>query len=186
MRRTSDGLTFREYHTAGDSWWKQSRRSATDGAGKRPEWLLTCLTLAHHTSRCCVSHDLLAQVMTLSWEEEGQQEKLQLYDVQPDGSGRLDWAAAEKAFDADTVKIEGRGLPGVFPSGERQGLTRDIFQPGSVLPVTVTPKQGKTQATGQSSVKQALLQFAFNAIGLPQRRQQQSLQSDCIPSSMGM
>ena len=125
-------------------------------------------------------------MVTLRWEEEGQQEELQLYDIQHDGSGRLDWAAAEEVFDAKIMKIKGRGPPGVFPSGERQGLTRDIFQPGSVLQVTVTPKQGKTQATGQSSVKQALSQFAFDAIGLLQRRQQQSLQSDCISSSMGM
>ncbi|CAK0732011.1 hypothetical protein CVIRNUC_000073 [Coccomyxa viridis] len=89
----------------------------------------------------------MAQVVTLRCKEKGQQEKLQLYDIQPDGSGRLDWAAAEKAFDADTVKIEGRGPPGVFPSGEREGLTRDIFHPGSVLQVTVTRKQG-TSASG--------------------------------------
>ena len=97
-------------------------------------------------------------MVTLRWEEEGQQEPLQLYDIQHDGSGRLDWAAAEKAFDADTVKIEGRGPPGIFPSGEREGLTRDIFQPGSVLQVTITRKQGKTQATRQSGVKQAPMQ----------------------------
>ena len=124
--------------------------------------------------------------MTLRWEEEEQQEKLQLYDIQPDGSGRLDWAAAEEVFDAKIMRLKGRGTPVVFPSGELEGLTRDIFQPGSVLQVTVTRKQGKTQATGQSNAKQALSQFAFNAIGLLQRRQQQSLQSDRIPSSMGM
>ena len=94
--------------------------------------------------------------MTLRWEEEEQQEKLQLYDIQPDGSGRLDWAAAEEVFDAKIMKLKGRGPPGVFPSGELEGLTRDIFQPGSVLQVTVTRKQGKTQATGQSNAKQAL------------------------------
>ena len=72
---------------------------------------------------------------------------LQLYDVQPDGSGRLDWAAVKKAFLADVVEIKGRGPPGVFPSGDKEGLTRDLFKPDSIVTVIVTLRsQGKMRA----------------------------------------
>ena len=105
-------------------------------------------------------------MVTLLCKEKGQQEKLQVYDIQPDGSGRLDWAAVKEAFDADTVKIQGRGPPGLFRSGDKEGLTRDIFQPGSVLPVTVSRKQGEILGERQSGMKQPLLHLACNAASL--------------------
>ncbi len=110
---------------------------------------MLALTLAHHTNKIV---SLVTQVAILHGEEEGEQEELQLYDIQDDGRGRLDWTAAERAFDARLLKIKGRGPPGVFPSGDREGLTRDTFQPGSVLPVTVYRKQGETRSTRQSHV----------------------------------
>ena len=110
---------------------------------------MLALTLAHHTNKTV---SLVTQVAKLHGEEEGEQEELQLYDIQDDGRGRLDWTAAERAFDARLLKIKGRGPPGVFPSGDREGLTRDTFQPGSVLPVTVYRKQGETRSTRQSHV----------------------------------
>ena len=55
--------------------------------------------------------------------------EMELYDIETDGSGRLDWAAVELTLTADLVEIEGKGRPGVFPSGHREGLTRATFQP---------------------------------------------------------
>ena len=98
-------------------------------------------------------------MVALRWEEGGQQEELQLYDIQHDGSGRLDWAAVEKVFGANMVKIKGRGPPGVFPRGDKEGLTRDIFQPGSVILVTVSRNpQGENRASRQADKRMALLQ----------------------------
>ena len=89
----------------------------------------------------------LLQTVRLFWEEAEQNEMLQLYDVQPDGSGRLDWAAAKEAFMADVVKIKDRGPPGVFPNGDKVGLTRDLFQPNSVITVIVSlRRRGKIRA----------------------------------------
>ena len=51
--------------------------------------------------------------------------------------GRLDWAAVEKVFDARLVEIVGSGSPGVYPSGEKQGLTRQRFSPGDTIAVRV-------------------------------------------------
>ena len=92
----------------------------------------------------------LLQTVRLFWEEAERNEVLQLYDVQPDGSRRLDWAAAKEAFMADVVKIKDRGQPGVFPSGDKIGLTRDLFQPDSVITVIVVLRsQGKMRAMPQ-------------------------------------
>lgn len=53
-----------------------------------------------------------------------------------------DWIGrpVERALTADLVEIEGRGSPGLFPSGHREGLTRAIFQPGSTIRVSVSRK----------------------------------------------
>ena len=81
---------------------------------------------------------LLAQVVILRWEEGGEQEEQELYDIQPDGSGRLDWAAVKETFNADTVKITGRGSPSVLKDGEWKGFTLRTFQPGSTIMVAVS------------------------------------------------
>ena len=94
---------------------------------------------------------LLTQVVNLRWEEKGEQEDLELYDIQLDGRGRLDWAAVKEAFSADQVDIKGRGPPGLLQEGDRKGLTRATFQPGSIILVTVSRQaQGEDRATGQT------------------------------------
>ena len=83
---------------------------------------------------------ILAQTVTLSWGEGKEMKEMELYDIETDGSGRLDWAAVELTLTADLVEIEGKGRPGVFPSGHREGLTRATFQPGSTIRVSVSHK----------------------------------------------
>ena len=75
----------------------------------------------------------------MRWEKEGEESLPKLHDIQPDGSGRLDWAAVEKDFCADVVKVEG-ATPSTFQEGALKGLTRDFFQPGSTVFVAVTRK----------------------------------------------
>ena len=94
---------------------------------------------------------LLTQVVVLHWEEAEEQHTQTLYDIQADGSGRLDWAAVKEAFIAVVVEIKDGGTPGLFPSGNMQGLTRATFQPGSTILVTVSRKaQDEHRATGQT------------------------------------
>lgn len=81
---------------------------------------------------------LLAQVVILRWEEGDEEHKQKLYNIQLDGSGRLDWAAVEKAFGADLVEIKDEGLPGLLQEGDMKGLTRATFQHGSTIPVIVS------------------------------------------------
>lgn len=49
-------------------------------------------------------HVLLTQVMILRWEEAGAEHLQELYDIQPHGSGRLNWAAVKKAFGRAATK----------------------------------------------------------------------------------
>ncbi|CAK0772165.1 hypothetical protein CVIRNUC_003935 [Coccomyxa viridis] len=79
------------------------------------------------------------QVVTLRWEETGEESLPKLHDIQPDGSGRLDWAAVKKDFCADVVKVEG-ATPSTIQEGALKGLTRDFFQAGSTVLVAVTCK----------------------------------------------
>ena len=71
-------------------------------------------------------------------EETGEQHKLKLHDLQPDGTGRLDWAAAKEAFGADLLEIKVEGTPGLLQEGERKGLTRDTYKPGETILVNVS------------------------------------------------
>ena len=82
---------------------------------------------------------LLTQVVTLHWEETGEESLPKLHDIQPDGSGRLDWAAVKEDFCADVVKVGG-ATPSTFQEGALKGLTREVFQPGSTVMVDVTRK----------------------------------------------
>ena len=94
---------------------------------------------------------LLTQVVILRWEEGGEQEELKLRDIQPGGSGRLQWAAVKETFNADLVKIVREGSPALIEEGEWKGFTIDTFQPGSTILVTVSRKaQGEDRATGQT------------------------------------
>lgn len=52
--------------------------------------------------------NMFAQTVTLSWEEGKEKKEVELYDIETDGGGRLDWAAVERALTADLVEIEGR------------------------------------------------------------------------------
>ncbi|MGH3055578.1 MAG: hypothetical protein ACRDL7_11435 [Gaiellaceae bacterium] len=81
---------------------------------------------------------LLTQVVFLHWEEEGEQHKQKLYDIQLDGSGRLDWAAVKEAFGVDLVEIEDEGTPSLLKDGQWKGFTIDTFQPGSTIMVTAS------------------------------------------------
>ena len=78
-------------------------------------------------------------MVTLRWEETGEESLPKLHDIQPDGSGRLDWAAVKKDFCADVVKVEG-ATPSTIQEGALKGLTRDFFQAGSTVLVAVTCK----------------------------------------------
>ena len=79
-------------------------------------------------------------MVTLRWEEAGEESLQELLDVQPDGSGRLDWVAVKESFCADVVKIDGAS-PSVFQhEGASKGLTRHFFQSGSTVFVAVTRK----------------------------------------------
>ena len=94
---------------------------------------------------------LLTQVVNLRWEEGGKQHKQEVWNVQPDGSGRLDWAAVENTFDADLVEIKNRGIPALLKDGEWKGFTMGTFKPGSTILVTVSCKgQGENRATRQA------------------------------------
>ena len=94
---------------------------------------------------------LLAQVVNLRWEEGGEQHKQEVWNILPDGSGRLDWAAVKEAFGADLVEIEDRGTPALLKDGEWKGFTMGTFQPGSTILVTVSRRaQGESRATGQT------------------------------------
>ena len=80
-------------------------------------------------------------MVTLRWEETGEESLQELLDIQPDGSGRLDWVAVEKEFCADVVKIAGGATPTVFNQEDAsKGLTRTLFQPGSTVFIDVTRK----------------------------------------------
>ena len=89
---------------------------------------------------CSVFTCLLTQVVTLRWEEAGEEMPHILHDIQPDGSGRLDWAAVEESFCADVVNIVGASTPSVFRNGASQGLTRLLFKPGGTIRVIVMRK----------------------------------------------
>ena len=94
---------------------------------------------------------LLTQVVNLYWREGGERHKQKLHDIDLDGSGRLKWAAVEKAYGADLVEIEDEGTPALLEDGEWKGFTIDTFQPGSTILVTVSRKaQGEDRATGQT------------------------------------
>ena len=63
---------------------------------------------------------LFTQVVTLRWEETGEESLPKLHDIQPDGSGRLNWAAVKKDFCADVVKVEG-ATPSTPPRRRAEG-----------------------------------------------------------------
>ena len=77
--------------------------------------------------------------MTLRWEETGEESLQELLDIQPDGSGRLDWVAVKKSFCADVVRVDG-ATPSTLQEGVLAGLTRDFFQQGSTVLVAVMRK----------------------------------------------
>ena len=81
---------------------------------------------------------LLAQVVILRWEEGDEEHKQKLYNIHLDGSGRLKWAAVEKAFGADLVEIKDEGTPVLLDEGQWKGFTIDTFQPGSTILVIVS------------------------------------------------
>lgn len=84
-----------------------------------------------------------AKTITLR-DQATQEEHVQcLYDVERNGSGRIAWEAAEKAFGADLVEISSLGNPGLFPSGDKQGLTRQTFFPNQQVDVVVHKKPGR-------------------------------------------
>ena len=94
---------------------------------------------------------LLTQVVLLHWKDGDEEHKQELWNIQLDGSGRLKWAAVEKAFGADLVEIEDEGTPALLQEGDRKGLTRATFQPDTTILVTVSRKaQGESRATGQT------------------------------------
>lgn len=78
-----------------------------------------------------------AQCVTLSWEWGGKKEEMELWDIQFDGKGRLDWAAVKETFSADVVRILGKGTPPLLKKGEWEGYTRETFQPGSTIQLSV-------------------------------------------------
>lgn len=61
----------------------------------------------------------VTQGVILRWEEGDVERNQKLYDVQPDGNGRLSWAAVEEAFGADLVEIKGESNPELLQSGDR-------------------------------------------------------------------
>ena len=79
-----------------------------------------------------------AQSVTLHWEDGKQKEEMELWDIQSDGKGRLDWLAVEKTFSADVVRILRQGSPSLLKRGEWEGYTRETFQPGSTILVSVS------------------------------------------------
>ena len=80
-------------------------------------------------------------MVTLRWEETGEESPQELLDIQPDGRGRLDWAAVKESFCADVVILAGGASPPVFNQEDAsKGLTRKLFQPGSTIFVAVTRK----------------------------------------------
>ena len=92
----------------------------------------------------------LAQVVNLRWEGENEEHKQKLYDPQPDGSGRLDWAAVKEAFGADLVEIEDAGTPSLLKDGDWKGYTIDTFKSGINILVAVSRKaQGGERAREQ-------------------------------------
>ena len=78
--------------------------------------------------------------VTLVDEQTKEERVQQLYDR------RLDWAAVEKAFDAKLVELVGSGVPGTIPAGDNQGLTRQRFEPGETVSVTVEKRGTATFA----------------------------------------
>lgn len=84
-----------------------------------------------------------AKTITLR-DQATQEERVQcLYDVKRDGSGRIAWEATKEAFGADLVEISSLGNPGLFPSGDKQGLTRQTFFPNQQVEVVVHKKAGR-------------------------------------------
>lgn len=79
------------------------------------------------------------QVITVRWDETGEEHMQKLHDIQ-EGRGRVDWAAVKKAFRADLVEIKDEGTPELLKTGDREGLTRASFQPGSAILVSVSRK----------------------------------------------
>ena len=83
---------------------------------------------------------VLAQSVTLSWEEGEQKEEMELWDIQLDSKGRLDWAAVKEAFNADVVEILHEGSPPLLDEDPWEGFTMQTFQPGSTILVSVSCK----------------------------------------------
>ena len=89
-----------------------------------------------------------------------------VYDIQPDGSGRLDWIAVTTSFLADVVEIVGKGMPAVFnEETESKGITRDLFHPGSTVLVAVRRK-----APGAKPYSHTLRLYTFSSRELPCRQ----------------
>ena len=85
---------------------------------------------------------LLTQVVSLRWEEGGEQHRAggvahSSETAAADWTGRL-W---KEAFDADLVEIVRIGEhPALLKNGEWKGFTMGTFQPGSTILVTVYPQ----------------------------------------------
>ena len=77
--------------------------------------------------------------------ESGEEHLQELYDLQPDGSGRIAWAAVEEAFGAK-VEIENTGVPGLLQEGFYKGCTLSTFAAGVYLPVVVYKARGATHS----------------------------------------
>ena len=78
------------------------------------------------------------QSVTLSWEEGGQKEEMDLWDIQSDGTGRLRWAAVEKTFMTDVVTLLDKGSPPLLDEGPWKGFTMATFHPGSTIMVSIS------------------------------------------------
>ena len=60
--------------------------------------------------------------------------------------GSLDWEAVKEAFQAEAVEIETYGIPPLYRTGDRTGLTRKTFQANDVINVKVV-KKGEQEST---------------------------------------
>ena len=96
-----------------------------------------------------------AQVITLR-DESGEEHLQRLYDIQPDGTGRLDWTAVRHAFQADLVEITGEGTPSLLRRGAFEGFTLATYTPGSVISIQFQRREGRKHAvpkTGSARLK---------------------------------